>query len=108
MVVQQVLGLGQKLIELHQVAHIPQLLLLAGEAAACAGGDFLRVMLSAGVAYAIQRCYFHDAVSSFVENTFLRSLCNSWFSTDALLCNQSAIAGFPMSLCNLTPEIAMV
>ena len=56
MVVHQVLALGQRLIELHQVAHIPQLLSLAGGAAACAGGDFLRVMLSACIASGIQRC----------------------------------------------------
>ena len=44
-VVQQVAALGQKLIHLHQVAHIHHLLALAGEAADTPGAAFLRVSL---------------------------------------------------------------
>ena len=42
-VVQQVLAVGQKLIELHQVAHMHHLLALAGDGACTPGADFLMV-----------------------------------------------------------------
>jgi len=45
-VVQQVVAVGQKLIHLHQVAHMHHLLALAGEAADTPGAAFLRVSLS--------------------------------------------------------------
>lgn len=45
-VVQQVIAVGQKLIQVHQVAHMHHLLGLAGEAADTAGAAFLRVSLS--------------------------------------------------------------
>lgn len=41
--VQQVLALGHQLIQLHQTAHIPQLLALAGDAADTLGAAFLKV-----------------------------------------------------------------
>ena len=44
-VVQQVVAVGQKLIHLHQVAHMHHLLALAGEAADTPGAAFLRVSL---------------------------------------------------------------
>ena len=54
LVVHQVLAIGQRLIKLHQAAHIPQLLALAGEAAHNAGSDFLRVTtLSSCTKYSI-------------------------------------------------------
>jgi len=45
LVVQQVVAVGQKLIHLHQVAHMHHLLALAGEAADTPGAAFLRVSL---------------------------------------------------------------
>lgn len=44
-VVQQVLFMGQTLIELHQVAHMDQLLALSGTAADTLGAAFLKVNL---------------------------------------------------------------
>lgn len=47
--VQQVLAIGHKLIQLHQTAHIHQLLALAGDAADTLGGAFLKVTHTPGV-----------------------------------------------------------
>lgn len=52
--VQQVLALGHRLVQLHQTAHIPQLLALAGDAADTLGAAFLKVCPNTWCAYSVE------------------------------------------------------